>query len=222
MSWQIQPYTTVIHPVPVWATNAVDTSSSALCCHFGKGWIQRATEPTSAGTLGLEKAWRHQHWSLHTLLMWANNGAGHLSLSFQLLLGLAFGFREPQRLQLQGHWGSKRHEMEISTGCCQPQLDVAAPRRQHLTAVTGAWALIPPGVLVQNRWGNWLLWQRSLLGMKGYVLLVADLVLILALPGLREVLTSTGVFSSSSPVRLGPIWSPFSVSGLQYHCVVDI
>lgn len=42
-----------------------------------------------------------------------SSGAGDLSLNPQLLLGL--GFREPHRLQLQGCWGFKKHEMEIST-----------------------------------------------------------------------------------------------------------
>lgn len=58
--------------------------------------------------------------------------------------------------------------------------------------------------------------------MQVYVLLVAVLLLALALPGLREALTSTGVFGSSSPVRLGPADPSFPVSGLQLCGVVDV
>lgn len=163
----------------------------------------------------------HQHWSLHAILMWANNGAA--DLSFQLLLGLEFGFRESQRLQLKGHWGSKRHEMEISTGCWQPQLSLAAPRRQHPTAVTGAGHRFLQGSLssvteVIGSCGRGACWGCLL----GYVLLVAALLLTLALPWFREALTSTGVFSSSSPVRPGPTDPSFPESGLQMCAVVDV
>lgn len=91
------------------------------------------------------------------------------------------------------------------------------PRRQHLTAVAGAWAEIPAGVLVQNCWANWLLWQRTLLGMQGCGLLESALLLTLALPWLREALIS-GVFGSFSPVRLGPADPLFQCLGSS--CVV--
>lgn len=61
--------------------------------------LQRPSREAKSGSLVQSMA-LHQHCSLHTSLIWARHGAGDLSLSPNLLLG----FREPQGLQLQGHW----------------------------------------------------------------------------------------------------------------------
>lgn len=46
---------------------------------------------------------------LNTFVIWATRGAGVLCLSPKLPSGSELGFRDPQSLQLQGHWGWKRH-----------------------------------------------------------------------------------------------------------------
>lgn len=62
--------------------------------------LQRASREVKSGLLVQSMA-LHQHCSLYTFLIWASHGAGDLSLRPNLPLGL--GFRDPQRLQLQGH-----------------------------------------------------------------------------------------------------------------------
>lgn len=55
------------------------------------------------GSVGL------QHFMLHSFLLWANHTAFQLQLSPPLPLGLGLGSRQWQSLEIQGHWGWKRH-----------------------------------------------------------------------------------------------------------------
>lgn len=74
---------------------------------------QKVTKPTAPGTAGLPKACQGEHTSAPTLLPPQLSHLGHtcMSPSHWEVLGsqLGLGFQEPQSLQLQGHWGSKRH-----------------------------------------------------------------------------------------------------------------
>lgn len=214
MSSQIQLYTTGIQPAPVWTTNAVDTSSSALCCHFG--WAQRATEPTSVPEKGTAPVLVSPH---H--LTWANNVAGDISQP-PAVTGIRVWVQRATKAAASGSLGiQKARDGDYYRLLVTPDFCFCP---QEAASNSSDWCLgrIPPGVLVQNSWVIGSCGRGACWGCRVNVLLVAALLLTLALPRLREALTSAAVFGSSSPVRLGPTDPPFPVSGLQLCAGVDV